>query len=235
MTDVTSALDVAGTTQSSTLPVEGVNSLQTPIINPNLSKRPRDAHTIHLILHQMGITAYQERVPLQLMDFAYRYTSSILQDALHLMNESYPGAVSTGSGSGVGRHNADGSTVNLSALRLAIRSRTHYQHSSALPKDFYTDMMQEKNRIALPPVQKDSGLRLPPEQYMLTGQHWEIGEEFDLMDTDTGEHLNAETQGQHINEQEDADDEAEGGRMEDLFVSDGAGDNHDMQEGRKNL
>ena len=43
------------------------------------SKRPRDARLIHLILANYGVTAYQERVPLQLMDFAYRYTSSILQ------------------------------------------------------------------------------------------------------------------------------------------------------------
>ena len=43
------------------------------------SKRPRDARLIHLILANCGANAYQERVPLQLMDFAYRYTSSTLQ------------------------------------------------------------------------------------------------------------------------------------------------------------
>ena len=46
------------------------------------SKRPRDARLIHLILANYGVTAYQERVPLQLMDFAYRYTSSTLQYVL---------------------------------------------------------------------------------------------------------------------------------------------------------
>lgn len=43
------------------------------------SKRPRDARLIHLVLANYGVSAYQERVPLQLMDFAYRYTSSTLQ------------------------------------------------------------------------------------------------------------------------------------------------------------
>lgn len=43
------------------------------------SKRPRDARLIHLVLANYGVNAYQERVPLQLMDFAYRYTSSTLQ------------------------------------------------------------------------------------------------------------------------------------------------------------
>ena len=43
------------------------------------SKRPRDARLIHLVLANYGVNAYQERVPLQLMDFAYRYTSLTLQ------------------------------------------------------------------------------------------------------------------------------------------------------------
>lgn len=58
-------------------------------INPNFptsspvdngqSKRPRDARLIHLVLANYGVNAYHERVPLQLMDFAYRYTSSTFQ------------------------------------------------------------------------------------------------------------------------------------------------------------
>lgn len=36
------------------------------------SRRPRDARVIHLILASMGVHAYHERVPLQIMDFAYR-------------------------------------------------------------------------------------------------------------------------------------------------------------------
>lgn len=36
------------------------------------SRRPRDARVVHLILASMGVHAYHERVPLQIMDFAYR-------------------------------------------------------------------------------------------------------------------------------------------------------------------
>lgn len=36
------------------------------------TRKPRDARIIHLILASMGVSAYQERVPLMLMDFAYR-------------------------------------------------------------------------------------------------------------------------------------------------------------------
>ena len=52
--------------------------INSPVDNGQ-SKRPRDARLIHLILANYGVSAYQERVPLQLIDFAYRYTSSTLQ------------------------------------------------------------------------------------------------------------------------------------------------------------
>lgn len=50
-------------------------------VDAAFAKKPRDARLVHLLLAQMGVHAYSERVPLQLLDFAYRYTSSILSDA----------------------------------------------------------------------------------------------------------------------------------------------------------
>ncbi|MCJ1376331.1 Transcription initiation factor TFIID subunit 9 [Loxospora ochrophaea] len=145
-----------------------------------LSKKPRDARLIHMILANLGLTAYQERVPLQLMDFAYRYTSSTLQDAIHLTSESYgttgPGAGGGGRGTG---GNADLSSITLASLRLSVASRTHYQFSTSLPKEFYQEMAQDRNRVALPPVGRDWGVRLPPEKYCLTGVGWGLREEWD--------------------------------------------------------
>ena len=192
---------------------------QEVLADSGLPKRPRDAHTIHAILHNYGVSAYQERVPLQLMDFAYRYTASVLQDALHLTSEGHG---TSGSGTGTGaKSTTDGTTVNVSALRLAIHSRTHYQYNPFLPKDFYMDLMNEKNKVALPGVHKEYGLKLPPEQYMLTGLHWEMGEEFDLMDTDDfGANDTGLPSGPGLAEQGDGDDEIEGGTMEDIFGHD---------------
>jgi transcription initiation factor TFIID subunit 9B len=42
------------------------------------TKKPRDARIIHLILASMGVSAYEERVPLMLMDFAYRKLLKVL-------------------------------------------------------------------------------------------------------------------------------------------------------------
>ncbi|KAG8533809.1 uncharacterized protein KY384_001550 [Bacidia gigantensis] len=190
--------------------------------DPTASKRPRDARLIHMILAQYGVTAYQERVPLQLMDFAYRYTSSTLQDALHLSNEGYGNAGSgIGTSTGGGKSGAEGNTLNLAALRLAIHSTSHYQYNPSLPKEFYMNLAQEKNKIGLPSVQKEWGMKLPPEQYLLTGQHWEMAEEFDMID---GEEMG--NRDMSMRDQEDADQgdgEVEGGTMEDIFGSGGDG------------
>lgn len=190
-----------------------------PLADNGLSKRPRDARLLHMILANLGVTAYQERVPLQLMDFAYRYTSSILQDALHLTSEGYgnPGHTS-GAGRGAGGHN-DMSSVTLSSLRLSIASRTHYQFNPSLPKEFYHEIAQERNRVALPSVNKDWGLRLPPEQYCLTGVGWGLKEEWDS----EGEEVEQDDKDQMMLdsaiEDEGEGDGAEDGneRMEDLF------------------
>ncbi|KAI9682853.1 MAG: Transcription initiation factor TFIID subunit 9 [Trizodia sp. TS-e1964] len=140
----------------------------TSLTDSGLSKRPRDARLIHLILAGYGITAYQERVPLQLLDFAYRYTSTILQDAMHLSAEN------TGRGANSGEAN-----VTISSLRLAISGRLNFQFKSALPKEWWMDQAAERNRVALPPIGRDWGVRLPPERFCLTGVNWALKEDWE--------------------------------------------------------
>ncbi|MCJ1350021.1 MAG: Transcription initiation factor TFIID subunit 9 [Icmadophila ericetorum] len=182
-----------------------------------LSKRPRDARLVHMILANLGVTAYQERVPLQLMDFAYRYTSSTLQDALHLTSETY----GTSAPGGGGKSNAanDLSPIALASLRLSIASRTHYQFNPNLPKDFYHDLAQERNRVTLPPVGKESGIRLPPEQYCLTGVGWGLREEWDSEGEEAAEVEDTMDIRREEGEGEDEVDET----MEDIFGDGGDG------------
>ena len=190
-----------------------------------LSKRPRDSRLIHMILANLGVTAYQERVPLQLMDFAYRYTSSTLQDALHFTSEGYgtSGPISNrGSAS-------DLSNVTLASLRLSIASRTHYQFSPTLPKEFYHEIAQERNRVALPAVGRDWGLKLPPEQYCLTGVGWGLKEEWDSEGEREGERGD-DVMGEHEGEGDRGEDGEE--RMEDVFGDgvDGALEDREMED-----
>ncbi|KAI4739998.1 TFIID-31kDa-domain-containing protein [Aureobasidium sp. EXF-12298] len=145
----------------------------TSTTDDGLSRRPRDARLIHLILSAQGVHSYQERVPLQLLDFAYRYTSSVLADAFRLSSEGYasaPGAPTNSKRSEA----TDGSNITVNALRQAIASRQDYQFQGALPKEFMMEQAVERNRVALPKVQKSWGVQLPPEKYCLTGTGWSL-------------------------------------------------------------
>ncbi|PKY07624.1 TFIID-31kDa-domain-containing protein [Aspergillus campestris IBT 28561] len=183
------------------------NNQPTPIPPTSLkdsgkSRRPRDIRLIHMLLSSLGVTSYQERVPLQLLDFAYRYTSGVLQDAVHLATEGYAGvtdSVTTSSKGGVGQ-TAEVNSVTLPALRLSIASRLHYQFQTGLPKEFLMDVAGERNRVALPGARRAfedenaaqakgaqganqsllvGGMRLPPERFCLTGTGWDMKEEWE--------------------------------------------------------
>lgn len=198
------------------LPASGNSMLFAASLSDNgLSKRPRDARLLHMVLANLGVTAYHERVPLQLMDFAYRHTSSTLQDALHLSVEGFSNlGHAVGAGRGAGPHNPiDMSSVSIFSLRLSIDSRTHYQFSPTLPKDFYQEMAHERNRISLPAVGKDWGLRLPPEQHCLTGVGWSLKEEWENKgDFGKGQITLEQASEEYENEGEEGND-----RMEDVF------------------
>lgn len=116
-------------------------------------------------------------MPLQLLDFAYRYTSSVLSDAAHIQAEGYDtahdssntagkgrGKLTGGGGGGgvaAGGGGASGSAgfggagtgekeeVSLASLRMAIGSRMQYQYQGTLPKEFLMGLAKERNRVGL--------------------------------------------------------------------------------------
>ncbi|KAJ5458416.1 Histone-fold [Penicillium sp. IBT 31633x] len=225
------------------------------------SRRPRDVRLVHMLLASLGVTSYQDRVPLQLLDFAYRYTANVLQDSVHLATEGYAAATD---GSAGAKGSAEVSSVSLPALRLSIASRLHFQFQTGLPKEFLMDVASERNRLALPGVSRGfdpaagaangaagaanqsvimGGMRLPPERFCLTGVAWDMkdewdseGEEEDMPDVmqqpGTGRGVGG---GDGADEMEDGGDEDENdGKMEDIFGEDTTmGDAGDGDEDRK--
>jgi len=199
-----------------------------------------------MILASLGVTAYQERVPLQLLDFAYRYTSSVLSDAANFSAEGY---LATTSGAGRGANAADGGNLSIQALRLAASSRPGYQFTSVLPKETMLELAAERNRVKLPAVDKDTqfGVRLPHERFVLTGTGWNLPEEWDSegeVDEVDGNAVPtegmsddppAETNGtlqdgvDEKDEDEDMEDGEEG--FEQIFGNDGNDEDKMMEEG----
>ncbi|KAI9368098.1 transcription initiation factor IID, 31kD subunit-domain-containing protein [Aspergillus egyptiacus] len=244
-------------TASQSAPTSAAQQTPTPASQPaqipstslkdtGKSRRPRDVRLIHMLLASQGVTAYQERVPLQLLDFAYRYTSGVLQDAVHLTTEGYAGAGPEAAAVNSNRAPLEVNSVTLPALRLSIASRLHYQFQTGLPKEFLMDVAAERNRVALPgatrgydagaaagkPAASSSvlmaGMRLPPERFCLTGTGWKMGDEWDsegeeevaveeVKDEAGGGSTGEEGRGGEGGEVEDEDED---GKMEDIFGED---------------
>ncbi|KAJ5544376.1 hypothetical protein N7513_006940 [Penicillium frequentans] len=215
----------------------------TSLQDSGKTRRPRDVRLVHMLLASLGVTAYQDRVPLQLLDFAYRYTSNVLQDAVHLATEGYAGAVGDAAGNtGKNANSAEVNGVSLPALRLSIASRLHYQFQTGLPKEFLMDVASERNRIALPGVSRGfdaaapggpngapaaaanqsvmmAGMRLPPERFCLTGMGWNMKDEWDSEGEEEEDIPDAPP---HGGEKEDDEEEENDGKMEDIFGEDTA-------------
>lgn len=129
---------------------------------------PRDVRLLHLIFATQGIQNYQDHVPLQLMDFAHRYTTTVLKDALTYSDHAR--IVSGGTNSN--------NTVNTDDIRLSIAAKTNYQFKPTPPKELLLELAHERNSKTLPPVIPKWGLNLPPEKYCLTARDWDdLGEE----------------------------------------------------------
>ena len=227
--------------QSNALPDQPATSAT----DDGLSRRPRDARLVHLILSSLGIHSYQERVPLQLLDFAYRYTSSVLSDSLRLSAEGYtaaPGQSTSKRAAAESSGAGDGGNITVAALRQAIASRQDYTFRGPLPKEFMLEQAAERNRTVLPKVDRSWGVQLPPERYCLTGTGWNLKEEWESEgeDGEDGEagtdkagliDAKAQTNGDGDNSMGGMDgaeeEEGEGG-FEDVF---GEGEDKDMAEG----
>lgn len=148
----------------------------------NLSATPRDVRLLHLILASIGVTSYQDRVPLQLMDFAYRYTHGVLQDALYYNDHAHAGTSSLPAGVA-----PTSAPLTVEDVRLAVSARVNYQFKPAPPKELLLEMAQERNRRPLPAVGPQYGIRLPPEKYCLTSKEWKYQEEPDQVVEDVEE------------------------------------------------
>lgn len=204
-----------------------------------LSKRPRDARLIHTVLQNLGVQNYQERVPLQLLDFAYRYTSSVLSDSLRLSAEGYTAHATEKRKAAAA--NDDGSNISVTALRQAIASRQGYAFEAALPKEFMLEQAAERNRVALPKAERGYGVQLPEEKYCLTGVGWGMREEWDseeevLEEAPKVNGAAAASPGAREEDEamggtgEEGDEEGEG-RMEDVFGEErGEGEDDVMKE-----
>ena len=201
---------------------------------------------MELLVTAQGVQAYEPRVPLLLLDFAYRHTSSILSDSLHLAQDPNYLTKSSGTGGGGGGGIGD-PVIKASAVQTAIVSRLAYQFrggggaagGGGASKDWMLSIARERNKVALPRINANEwGIRLPTEKFVLSGVNWGLKEMWAPNGGEEGSEEEEEEEGDRIEdilrqrngdgkdiEMEDApDDEEGGGTYEDVFGKDKDGD-----------
>lgn len=225
-------------TQSQTQQPSQQQHPQHPTSTSAAAPRPRDARTLELLLTAQGVTAFESRVPLLLLDFAYRHTSSVLSDALHLAADPYTSQAGArpSATSGAAPVNAGDAAVSANAVQLAIASRLGYQFrggggagsaAGGVSKDWMMELARERNRVALPRVAPSEwGVRLPNERFVLSGVSWGLKEAWEgAGDGEDSEGYDEDESGEAMEGVEtaaaDAEDEGgdgiEGGTMADVF------------------
>ncbi|KAK0144376.1 Transcription initiation factor TFIID subunit 9 [Merluccius polli] len=103
------------------------------------------------ILKDMGITEYEPRVINQMLEFTYRYVTTIIEDAK------------------IYASHAKKSNVDAEDIKLAI-----HRSPSPPPRDFLLEVARQKNQTPLPLIKPYTGPRLPPDRYCLTAPNYRL-------------------------------------------------------------
>ncbi|XP_069842995.1 transcription initiation factor TFIID subunit 9-like [Dendropsophus ebraccatus] len=117
---------------------------------------PKDAQVMAQILKDMGITEYEPRVINQMLEFTYRYVTTILEDAK------------------IYSSHAKKNNIDADDVRLAIQCRTDQSFTSPPPRDFLLEISRQKNQTPLPLIKPYAGPRLPPDRYCLTAPNYRL-------------------------------------------------------------
>lgn len=120
--------------------------------NNQAKHMPKDAHVIMSIMKEVGITDYEPRAVNQLLEFTYRYVTSVLDDAR------------------VFATHAKKKAIDLEDVRLAAQVQLDKTFTSPPPREVLLELARSKNVTPLPLIKPHCGLRLPPDRYVYLSQ-----------------------------------------------------------------
>ncbi|XP_068687189.1 transcription initiation factor TFIID subunit 9B-like [Montipora foliosa] len=132
------------------------SDLETSEGNLTAKSTPKDALVMGAILKEMGINEYEPRVINQMLEYTYRYITTVLEDAT------------------VYSKHAGKKDIDADDVQLAIQSRLDHSYTNPPPREFLIEIARQKNRHPLPQIQTKSGLRLPPDRYCLTSTNYKV-------------------------------------------------------------
>ncbi|CAH2092558.1 unnamed protein product [Euphydryas editha] len=125
-------------------------------VNTQMKHLPKDAQVIMSIMKEVGITEYEPRVVNQLLEFTYRYVTSVLDDARVFANH------------------AKKKTIDLDDVRLAVQMQLDKSFTNPPPREVLLELARVKNVNPLPLIKPHCGLRLPPDRYCLSACNYRL-------------------------------------------------------------
>ena len=126
------------------------------VISKDGKALPKDAQVISSIMKDMGHTDYDPKVVNQLMEFLYRYVTSVVEDAKLVSSHSKK------------------KVVDVEDKRLVVQM---YNQQTAAPppaRDVLIETARVRNAQPLPVPKSSSGLRLPPDRFCLTACNYKL-------------------------------------------------------------
>lgn len=117
---------------------------------------PKDGRVMVSILKDMGVMDFEPRVVNQLLEFSYRYISTVLEDSKVLSSHARKKA------------------VDIDDVKLAVQLHTDHNLTSPPPRDLLLEVAAKRNAIPLPIPKQSGGLRLPPDRYCLTATNYRL-------------------------------------------------------------
>lgn len=122
--------------------------------NDNLA--PRDAKIISVILRSLGIEECEPKVIVQLLEFAYKYSCDILEDAN--LYAKY----------------CQRETINISDVKLALQTKVGKHFLPAPPRNFLQSSAENVNSKPLSQPDSENLLRVPNTNAGLYGIEYSV-------------------------------------------------------------
>merc|ERR1711892_154792 len=143
----------------------------------NVNRIPQDELAMRAILKDMGITEYERRVVQQMLEFTYRYTTEILEEARVYSNHAKHSTTQSKSAS---------KGIDIDDIKLAVGNYGDRASRAPPRTDLLHEMARLKNNQPLPPIKPFSGPRIPPDRYCLSGANFKAKENANTTTTTSG-------------------------------------------------
>lgn len=122
----------------------------------NARSVPRDAHAVMGMMKELGVTDFDPRCVTQLLEFAHRYVTAVLEDAR------------------VFAAHAKKKSVEADDVRLAAAAYAERAFTAPPPRELLLELTRGKNLAPLPLVKPHCGLRLPPDRFCLSACNYRL-------------------------------------------------------------